>query len=203
MKKIFIDTENISDYDCLKSIGISKKDEIVLFLTRNSKPLKAENLYIIHSFDSKVKTLLFEPSGHNALDFHIVTHLGLKYSKNNEYFIVSNDKGFEASKNHFNMLGYNNVNLVTELNNANKNKPNKNKNKNKDKNKNKSNNSKCKDKNDNTTIIDFKKTVNISELELKRIFKNTKDKSNFHNKLVSEFGEEGKTIYREYKKKYS
>lgn len=195
MKKIFIDTENISDYNCLKSIDISKKDEIILFLTRNSKPLKAESLYVIHSFESKVKTLLFEPSGHNALDFHIVTHLGLKYSKNNEYYIVSNDKGFEASKNHFNMLGHNNVHLITELNNIDKNKPKKNKN----------NNSKSKDKgkNNNTTIIDFKKALNVNELELKRIFKNTKDKSDFHNKLVSEFGEEGKIIYREYKKKYS
>ena len=185
MKKIFVDTENISDYNCLKTIDISKKDEIVLFLTKNSKPLKAENLVIIHSFSCKVKTLLFEASGRNALDFHIVTHLGLKYSKNNEYFIISNDKGYEASKNHFNMLGYNNIQLITELDTSKQNKPKKRKN----------------NKNTTNDIIDFKKS--LDELELKRIFKNTKDKCDFHNKLVLNFGEEGKVMYQEYKKKYS
>lgn len=175
MKKIFIDTENISNYSCLNLINISKKDEITLFLTRNSKPMKAENLHIVHSFESKVRTLLFEPTGHNALDFHIVTHLGLKHSAKNEYYIVSNDKGYEASKNHFNTLGYNNVYIVGEQSRIDN------------------------DKN----IINPTKSLNIDELELRRIFKDHKDKSDFHNKLVSEFGEDGKIMYREYKKKYS
>lgn len=183
MKKVFVDTENISNYSKLEELELTKRDEIVLFLTKNSKPLKAETLILIHSFGCKISTLMFEPTGQNALDFHIVTHLGLKYSKKNEYYIFSNDKGYEASKNHFNSLGYYNVHLVHEINNTN------------DKQKN----------NQKKYSFDLKiigNQLQIDELELRRIFKNHRDKLDFHNSLVSNFGEKGKIMYQDYKKKY-
>ena len=126
---------------------------------------------------------MFEPTGQNALDFHIVTHLGLKYSPKNEYYIFSNDKGFEASKNHFNSLGYYNVHLVHEINNTND-----------------------KNKNTNKHSLDLKiigNQLQIDELELRRIFKCHREKLNFHNSLVYNFGEKGKVMYQDYKKKYS
>ena len=114
MKKVYIDTENISNYNCLEKIGIGSRDEIVLFLSQKSKPLKSNDLNMIHSFNAKVKTMLFQTNRPNALDFHIITHLALKFSKKNEYFIVSNDKGYESAKNHYNILGYHNVDIIDE-----------------------------------------------------------------------------------------
>lgn len=114
MKKIYIDTENVTSYDCLKKIEISNKDEIILFLTDKSKPLKPEYLNSIHSFGCAIKTYMIKAEKSNALDFYIVSHLGLNYSKEDDFFIISNDKDFDDVLNCYNMFGHNNVNVINE-----------------------------------------------------------------------------------------
>ena len=114
MKKIYIDTENVTSYDCLKKIEIGNTDEIILFLTDKSKPLKPEYLNSIHSFGCIIKTYMIKAEKSNALDFYIVSHLGFNYSKDNKHFIVSNDKDFKDVLNCYNMFGYDNINVVNE-----------------------------------------------------------------------------------------
>lgn len=178
MKKIYIDTENISDYECLNTIGITSKDEIILFLSQNSKHLKPSNLYILLSFNSKIRALMFKVDRPNALDFHIVSHLGLKFSNKHEYFIVSNDRGFETVVHHYNLLNYNNVNLINEVKSI-------------------DNVLKLIDDEDLTIDCDYLSEKDIDALQ---ILKNVKNKNNFHNALTRKYGdEEGRLLYLKYR----
>ena len=116
MKKIYIDTENLSDYKCLDGIGITNKDEILLFLTQNSKPLKPHNLHLLFSYQAKITTHIFEVSRHDELDTYINCHLSEKISNRHDYYIVSNDRGFESIANYQKITKGLNVILIRENN---------------------------------------------------------------------------------------
>lgn len=168
MKKIFVDTENVQNYDCLKSLKLTKRDEVILFFSQNTKTLKVDYLNLICSFGCKIKSILLEVKGNNSLDFHIITNLCLNYSTKNEYYILSNDRGYESSIDQFNLLGYSNVHVL--------------------------NWSKSDVSQNNLKLVD-----NNDELEIKRIYKSSKNKSDFHNKLCKRFGMEGQKIYKQFK----
>lgn len=168
MKKIFVDTENVQNYNCLKSLNLTEKDEIILFFSQNTKSFKVNDLNLICSFKCKIKSMLVKVRGNNSLDFHIITNLCLNYSTEDEYYIVSNDKGYESSIDQFNLLGYSNVHILNWS---------------------KSNVSK-----NDSSLAD-----NNDELEIKRIYKSSKNKSDFHNKLCKRFGMEGQKIYKQFK----
>lgn len=112
--------------------------------------------------------MLIKVQGNNSLDIHIITNLALNHSKENEYYIVSNDKGYESSVDHYNLLGYSNVHVL--------------------------NWSKSDVSQNNLKLVD-----NNDELEIKRIYKSSKNKSDFHNKLCKRFGMEGQKIYKQFK----
>lgn len=167
-KKIFIDTENVQNYNCLKSLNLTEEDEIFLFFSQNTKSIKVESLNLIFSFGCRVKSMLLKVRGNNSLDFHIITNLALNHSTKYDYYIVSNDKEYESSVDQFNLLGYNNVYAL--------------------------NWSKVDEKQNNSSLANKN-----DELEIKRIYKSSKNKSEFHNKLCEKFGMEGQKLYKKYK----
>lgn len=170
MKKIFVDTENIQNlqgYCRLEDLDLNRADEIILFFSQNTKSVKVEVLNFLLSLGCKIKSEVIEVKGANSLDFHIITNLAVKHSKRNEYYILSNDKGYDSSVEQFKLLGYNNVHRLQWIQ--------------EDNNQEESNKQK------------------IIELEVKRIYKLSKDKADFHNKLCKEFGKEGQLIYKNFK----
>ena len=160
MKKIFVDAENVQNYNCLKSLNLTKEDEIVLFFSQNTKSFKVNSLNLICSFGCKIKSILVKVRGNNSLDFHIITNLCLNHSTEDEYYIVSTDKRYESSLDQFNLLGYSNVHIL------------------------------------NWSKLD---EGQYDELEIKRIYKLSKNKGDFHDKLCKKFGKEGQKIYKQFK----
>jgi hypothetical protein len=115
MRKIYVDTENVSDYSALETIGLNSKDEVILFMTDHSKPLKADTLMIITKSRAKLDVVKIKTNGRlNALDFRIVAHLSHKFTKKNEYVIFSSDNGYESAIEHFLEEGYTNITILKE-----------------------------------------------------------------------------------------
>lgn len=176
MKKIFIDTENVQNYNCLKSLNLTEKDEIILFFSQNIKSFKVDDLNLILSFGCKIKSILVKVRGNNSLDFHIITNLCLNYSTENKYYIVSNDKGYKSSIDQFSLLGYSNVHILKWSNSKSKSK------------------SKSKINQNDLSLVN-----NDEELEIKKIYKSSKNKCDFHTKLCKRFGMKGQKIYKQFK----
>lgn len=93
-----VDTENVnlSKYDLT---NLKESDKIVFFYTDKSARIEYDDLkYIL----SKGVSLDFVKcyTGNNALDFQLVSYLGFLLhsisSKDDEYIILSRDKGYEA-----------------------------------------------------------------------------------------------------------
>lgn len=176
MKKVLVDTENITNYEVLSDLKLSSRDEVIFFLSQRSKPLKPQQMHFLLSLKSKLSSKLFEVSKQNELDTYIGMHLASIFNAKYDFYIFSNDTDFELHKSYYKQQGFNNVHLLrtSEILYS----------------------SGFKD----MIVGDISK---INELELKRIFKNSSAMSCLHNKLVSQMGEEGKHLYKEYKKKYS
>ncbi|MDU6995925.1 MAG: PIN domain-containing protein [Terrisporobacter othiniensis] len=103
MKRYFlVDMENVH-FNGLLGIGsLTENDTIILFLTSQCK----KDYGMIDLYKSKYKcnilTMDVECGGKNALDFQLVSYLGLIIGDNKnqgEYYIVSKDKGFKSSIN--------------------------------------------------------------------------------------------------------
>lgn len=176
-KKIYVDTENVQDYECLKKMKLTEDDEIILFFSQHIKSMKVDVLNLLLSFKCKVHSICVETRGHNSLDMHIITNLSLNYSDNNNYYIFSNDNDYLSAIDHYKMLGYNNVNAL----HWEKESPKEAKTNSKKKNKSK------------------KVETNQDELEVKRIYKACKNKADFHNELCKKFGIKGQQLYKQYK----
>lgn len=109
MKRIYIiDTENVKSeaYDGITAL--SNKDEVVLFVTKNSNNISIETAININNSKCRIRKLIGSSGTPNALDFQIISYLGVITSKKNEkdkIYIVSGDKDFDVAirflKNHF------------------------------------------------------------------------------------------------------
>lgn len=174
MKKIFIDTENISDYTVLKHLELSEKDEIILFLSENTKRFDYMSMHTINSFGAKIKTILLNTFGKNSMDIQISTYIGLSINKDDLCFIISDDKDFKSTKSILDGEGYN-ISLI--------------------------NTSFSKNKLIVNSILNTKK--NIEDLEIIKIIKESACKRDFHNNLVKIYGENGKKLYTLYKNEYT
>jgi hypothetical protein len=199
MRKIYVDTENVSDYSALESLGLTSKDEVLLFLSDNSKPLKPDVLVLLSKCKVKVNAIKIKTHGRaNELDFRIVSHLAHKFSVKNEYLIFSNDNGYESTVEHFLDEGYNNVSLIKETHISKKTNV-----KNKKKRTNIVKNIKKPEKIAVPSPEKPQEAINPSafpnELEIKRIKKTSKNKADFHNILRRLYGEAGRELYQKYK----
>ena len=113
MKIFLVDTENTNDYSFLKDYSLNKRDKIVLFATTNSKRIRIEDMEDIFSSNAKVIIEKVLVGTKNALDFQLVTYLALCANKRNEYFIVSNDKGYNISAEYLIKKKNINVNILS------------------------------------------------------------------------------------------
>lgn len=203
MKKVLVDTENISNYEVLTEMDFTNKDEIILFISSKSKSLKSEAMMILTSLKAKLKFINIDAEGSNSMDFQMIFFLGKIYNGNNEYYIFSNDSGFNACKNFsLNYYGHDNIFLIKEDKVCSSKK--------------KSSNSKKKKKSSSKeNDLSSNKVISLCETKkkkedkdksekvekIKSIARKCKDNAQLHNELVKIYGEEGKSIYKSIKNK--
>lgn len=125
MKRYFlVDMENVH-FNGLFGIGsLTENDTIILFLTSQCK----KDYGIIDLYKSKYKcnilTMDVECGGKNALDFQLVSYLGLLIGDNKnqgKYYIVSKDKGFKSSINLLSNCSKCSLKLIPNIKSLNKN----------------------------------------------------------------------------------
>lgn len=101
----FVDTENANNasfYQGLKHLKPS--DEVVLMMTQNTRIFGQASLLhcLLSECPATISTYYSEVSGHNALDFVLISQLTLRLTKNPTgcLRIISADKGFMAALEH-------------------------------------------------------------------------------------------------------
>ena len=107
-KYIYIDTENIG----LKFIEIAKNMDkswkVFVFFTEHSPRIPFDSIDEIRKLECDLEFVRCFNGTPNALDFSLVTQLGLSIAKRPKSFhiIVSDDNGFDASLKMLDVLGY-------------------------------------------------------------------------------------------------
>ena len=99
MKYFFVDTENVQQYNFIDDFNLLNKDKIVMFMSKKSKSIRAEDLRRFTQCNAKIEYEDVNTGENNALDFQLIADLSLviatNKSTNTEYFIVSNDNDFK------------------------------------------------------------------------------------------------------------
>ncbi len=101
----FVDTENINNEGYYRGIkNLKKEDQIILFLSQNSKCFSNPKLlhHLLSECPAKTTTHYIDVQGKNALDFVLVAEITrqiIKYPKK-KFCIISNDQGFDAALKH-------------------------------------------------------------------------------------------------------
>lgn len=189
MKKVYVDTENIATYNFLKKMDLTEEDEIILFLSKRSNHINPMNLDILLNCKAMKKTVFVEAEEKNAMDFQIVTYLGLVYSKENSYYIISNDKGYSSAVDCFvKQFGYTNVYLLPEKFSVNDVKDVK--------------DERIVGKEAIPVIENIERSYGIGKKKVIDLIKKADDCRKLHNDLVREYGQQGKEMYQLFKKAY-
>lgn len=100
MRYFLVDTENINQYDFIEEFNLTNEDAIVLFVSERAKKIRLEDLMNITQRNIQVEYEKVYTGTGNALDFQLVAKLSIlicTLNKNTQYFIVSNDNGFNAA----------------------------------------------------------------------------------------------------------
>ena len=99
MKYLFIDTENLQQYNFLDDMQLCDKDKIVMLVSENTNNIRAEDLKRFTDCKAEIQYEQVYTGDPNALDFQLIINLVLTIATNQahniEYFIVSNDNDFE------------------------------------------------------------------------------------------------------------
>lgn len=105
---IFCDSENIQK-DTLKALEVAREDDLVIIMC-SPNTFKIEVYELNYFSECKGGIELFNCSSgtQNAMDFYIVSEVVASMVRNeaNEYFIISNDKGYSPLIKLWNTRGY-------------------------------------------------------------------------------------------------
>ena len=108
MRIFYIDYENVRT-DGLRGIDkIDTKTKVYLVCGINDCIRLIDVNYIMKS-RAKFEILPVQTGKKDALDFQLVTHLMLNYSKHNEYVIISKDQGYDFAIEMAKTLGKENI----------------------------------------------------------------------------------------------
>ena len=189
MDYILVDTENVSDYKVIEGIlEISKNIQIILFKSKNSKPIKPIYWDILFRNNTIIKTFEVCGSGNQNMDIQMAGYLGyllgsadaIKNVFNNKFFIVSNDNHFLNLSNFFKSINKK-IDLVHLKNPTSE------------------NSFRCLFSNiikDENRLVQIEKTLNdllinssvkFNYEDIYNIFINSNSKSKFHNDLRSKY----------------
>lgn len=98
MNYYLIDFENIHSEGLEKLKDIKSNDTIIIFYSDSCKNISLDNLSPILNKQVSYKSFKVSIGTKNALDFQLASYLGYLISKepSANYYIVSNDKGFDC-----------------------------------------------------------------------------------------------------------
>jgi hypothetical protein len=99
-KVLYIDYENVQNINLSRIAQLDFK--IWLFTGTSQNRIPIELVKTTQAFGDSLKWIQIDGNGPNALDFHIAYYLGLHASENtnDEYIILSKDKGFDPLIKH-------------------------------------------------------------------------------------------------------
>jgi hypothetical protein len=122
MRKIFlVDTENVGLRALDGASLLNEEDIIILFVTNRTDEhsFSKDNVSLMNS-KADIKRIKVLTGGKNSLDFQLVSYLGLLIGYNADrekcdYYIISNDHGFESCINLLTNCSEHNLYLVPKI----------------------------------------------------------------------------------------
>lgn len=107
MAVYLIDFENVTSAGISGIQRLTKEDKVYIFYTVNAANMSFAAHMNLLSSPAEVIYYNVTSGGKNALDFQLASFLGYLISKgeSNEYYIISNDKGYEHVKNFWERSG--------------------------------------------------------------------------------------------------
>lgn len=99
MRLFLIDYENVNSAGLLGIGQVSPDDRVILFYSQAANTLSFEVMDEMMSANIVPERICLSRTGKNALDFQLVTFLGflVAQKKADEYFIISNDAGYQSA----------------------------------------------------------------------------------------------------------
>ncbi|KHM52580.1 hypothetical protein SAMN02745671_01046 [Anaerovibrio lipolyticus DSM 3074] len=99
MANFYIDYENVHN-EGLKGVErLTPDDTIYLFYSDKADTLKIDVVQKLLATQGNIRFMKIENGVENALDFQLITALMCDYSADNNYYIISRDKGYDAAIN--------------------------------------------------------------------------------------------------------
>lgn len=181
IKRVFImDMENTNNFNFLKKYEVSKKDEVILFLSDNSRCIPPKDLTYILDNEINIKSEYVSVGTKNAMDFQMVAYISLNVKSNKQYYIVSDDKGFEVAANYIKYKTNKKIEIINqEVETI------------------KATEILSDEDSIKNEILSIISTTSGSEDFKNKVKKlNLQDRRKIHNELVAQFGEKGKEIYQ-------
>lgn len=97
MANFYIDYENVHNEGLTGIESLVSTDIVYLFYSDKADTLKIDVVQKIMQTQGVIKFMKIENGVENALDFQLITALICDYSEDNNYYIISRDKGYDAA----------------------------------------------------------------------------------------------------------
>ena len=108
MKIYYVDYENVSHWGLVGIENLSRSSKVYI-VSRDTDTLRLASISAVLKSKANIEVLTVSTGGRNALDFQLVTHLMLKYNKNNKYLIIAKDQGYDFAIDMAKSLGKDNI----------------------------------------------------------------------------------------------
>jgi hypothetical protein len=107
MNYYLVDFENVGTDGIKDFRGVESGDNFIIFYSENRKSVTIDIMERIASLNLKFKSFKVETGTKNALDFQLASYLGylINSDKGANFYIVSNDKGFDCLCNYWSNAG--------------------------------------------------------------------------------------------------
>ena len=118
MSTFLIDYENVKEGG-LKGVDVLKEtDTLIIFYSSNCNKIRTDYMQLITDSGCEFKIVKLKQTGKNGLDFYIAAECGIISERGEqEIAIISNDKGFKAVIDFFNVNDDDkNINIVKAAN---------------------------------------------------------------------------------------
>ena len=104
-----IDLENVNSGGFEGANNLSESDELIVFYSEKADTLKIHIITTLLKTKASIKFYKSKNGIMNAMDFDIVSVLGIVYNTEREFVIVSKDKGFDVVVERYRSFGKSNV----------------------------------------------------------------------------------------------
>ncbi len=92
----YVDYENVTSQGLKGVENLTENDEVNILYSKKADNIKIEILTLLMRSKAQINFLPVHVGTPNALDFQLITLLFLHYKKENRYFIISKDSGYDC-----------------------------------------------------------------------------------------------------------